>query len=302
MVCVLKGSVSESGLMRAADSACYSAKKTGPNRIHVYQEQDEVLAKRHGEMQWAVRLPRALEENRFHLYYQTIVPVDGNNDSGEFHYEVLLRMEDETGQIVLPENFLPAAERYNLATDIDRWVVSYMFNWLHEHPAHLEKLNTCAINLSALSFCNESFLPFIFRELEKFQIPPHKICFEITETAAIANLSSATHFIKALKKLGCRFALDDFGIGLSSFAYLKILPVDILKIDGLFVKDILDDPINLAMVKSINEISQVMGKQTIAEFVEDESILKKLSDIGVDCAQGFAISKPQNLNNLVKIT
>ena len=302
LVSIVKGCDGQDGLMRAADSACYTAKEQGRNRLHIYLEEDESLARRKGEMQWAVRLPHALENDRFELYYQTICPLQNATDEEPYQYEVLLRMVDEEQNLVAPGLFLPAAERYNIATDLDKWVIRYMFKWLHANPAHLEKLKYCSINLSGLSLGNKTFLPFVFEQLNRNRIPPHIICFEITETTAITNLTTATGFIKELKELGCLFALDDFGSGLSSFAYLKNLPVDILKIDGLFVKDIIDDPMDLAMVKSINEIGHVMGKKTIAEFVENDAILQKLSAIGVDYAQGYGISKPKPLNDLLNIS
>lgn len=301
LVSIVRGCVSQDSLMRAADSACYTAKEMGRNRLHVYQDKDEDQARRHGEIQWAVRLPRALENNRFRLYAQTICPVKKTESDGLLQYEVLLRMHDEEDNLVAPGIFLPAAERYNIVTEIDKWVVSHMFGWLHANPVHLDRLKSCSINISGLSLGNDSFLPFVTQQLKHYQVPPHKICFEITETVAITNLTIATAFIRALKELGCLFALDDFGSGLSSFAYLKNLPVDILKIDGLFVKDIIDDPMDMAMVKSINEIGKVMGKKTIAEFVENDAILEKLDEIGVDYAQGYGISRPQPLEDMLML-
>ena len=205
-------------------------------------------------------------------------------------YELLIRMEDKDGRLIPPGAFFPAAERYNLATKLDRWVIGTAFSWLNRHPQHLERLSLCFINLSGHSLGDQELLQFISQQFEEMNVPSQKICFEVTETAAIANLSSATYFIRELQRRGCRFALDDFGSGLSSFAYLKNLPVDFLKIDGLFVKDIVEDPIDLAMVRCINDIGHVMGKQTIAEFVENENILDKLRQIGVDYAQGYGIS------------
>ncbi len=299
LVAVNRESGNINSLLSDADTACYMAKEQGGYRVHLHQDDDEELARRHGEMRWAVRLPRALAEDRFQLYFQNMVPIAGGDEKQTDHYELLLRMEDERGNLVLPGVFLPAAERYHLSDKVDRWVIKRAFKWLQAHPAHLQKLNICSINLSGLSLSNKTFLPFVIQELEMSGIPPRKICFEVTETVAIANLSSATTFIKALRQLGCRFALDDFGSGLSSFAYLKNLPVDFLKIDGVFVKDILHDPMDLAMVKSINEIGHVMGKQTIAEFVENDAILEKLRDIGVDYAQGYGHSRPRPLDGLL---
>jgi diguanylate cyclase (GGDEF)-like protein/PAS domain S-box-containing protein len=283
-----------SSILSAADAACYAAKDRGRNRIHMYHEGDVELARRHGEMRWVARIQTALEENRFELARQPIVSLSAS--AGEdTHYELLLRMRDEEGNIVLPEAFLPAAERYNLSVKLDRWVVREAFRLLTRDPDHLEKLYLCSINLSGVSLADEDFLIFVTTELASTGLPPAKVCFEITETAAIANLSGATRFIEVLRRIGCRFALDDFGSGLSSFAYLKSLPVDFLKIDGVFVKDIVEDPIHRELVRSINEIGHVMGKQTIAEFVESEEILTALGEIGVDYVQGFQLGKPKLL-------
>lgn len=215
-----------------------------------------------------------------------------DDDSGE-RYEVLLRVLDDDGRIILPRAYLPAAERYNLATRIDRWVVRKTLYWITEHPDFVERLAMCSINLSGQTLGDEEFPSFVTELLRITKAPAHKICFEITESSAIANLLGATRAIRDLKAWGCRFALDDFGSGLSSFAYLKNLDVDYLKIDGMFVKDIVDDPIDLAMVRSINDIGHVMGKKTVAEFVENDAILMLLREIGVDYAQGFGIGRPK---------
>ncbi|MEE4377155.1 MAG: EAL domain-containing protein [Candidatus Competibacteraceae bacterium] len=298
LVPISDNSESITGVLRSADSACYTAKEKGRNRIHVvYKEDDTELVKRRGEMQWMFLIPWALDENRFELNFQTIFPLNSHAQQGH-HYELLLRMRDPKGSLVQPGAFLLAAERYNLATKLDEWVIEAAFNWLLDHPEHLKDLHLCEINLSGHSVGNEQFLEFITARLKKGNIPPAKICFEITETAAIANLANATRFIKALKSLGCRFALDDFGSGLSSFAYLKNLPVDLLKIDGIFVKDIVEDPIDSALVKSINEVGKVMGLQTVAEFVENEAILNRVRELGVDYAQGYAINRPKPLTEL----
>jgi EAL domain-containing protein (putative c-di-GMP-specific phosphodiesterase class I) len=203
---------------------------------------------------------------------------------------------------VSPGAFIPAAERYHLVVPIDRWVIRTAFNWLTEHPAFLERLALCAINLSGRSLGDKAFQAFVLRQFEQTAMPAEKICFEITETAAISNLDHTTQFIKMLKAKGCRFALDDFGSGLSSFAYLRNLPVDFLKIDGVFVKDIVEDPIQLAMVRSINEIGQLMGKKTIAEYVENQAILDQLRLLGVHYAQGFGIAMPCPLADLLTET
>jgi diguanylate cyclase (GGDEF)-like protein/PAS domain S-box-containing protein len=288
------GSTSESvtSVLSMADAACYAAKDAGRNRIHVYHEEDSELLRRHGEMELVSQINRALEEGRFYLASQPIVSV-GHSGSARSYYEILLRMEGQDGGMISPDVFLPAAERYNISAKLDRWVIGTAFAWLTSGAEDLDQLHLCSINLSGHSLGDSEFLQFVVRQFEETRLPAAKICFEITETAAIANLESATMFMKTLKERGCRFALDDFGSGLSSFAYLKNLPVDILKIDGVFVKDIVDDPIALAMVKSINEIGQVMGKKTIAEFVENRNILEKLGELGVDYAQGYGVGRPQ---------
>ena len=286
-------------VLSAADSACYAAKDAGRNRVHLYTENDMELARRQGEMRWVARINQALEDNRFQLAFQPIVPTQGRADG--HHYELLLRMEDESGQIVMPGAFLPAAERYHLAGKLDQWVVGTALDWLSKNPGHLSGLSLCAINLSGHSLGEGRLLNYLLGRLTHQPALNRKLCFEITETAAIAHLPSALHFINTLKDIGCRFALDDFGSGFSSFAYLKKLPVDFLKIDGMFVEDITHDPVSLAMVNSINEIGHVMGMETIAEFVENDQILNKLRAIGVNYAQGYGVGKPRPLMEMMKI-
>jgi diguanylate cyclase (GGDEF)-like protein/PAS domain S-box-containing protein len=283
-------------LLKRADAACYMAKDRGRNRIHVYHLEDVEIVQRHGEMQWVARIYRAMEENRLCLYAQTIVPLNSSTDK---HYELLIRMKDQKGRIISPEAFLPAAERYNLIVQLDRWVIKNAFTLLAMNPFFLKQINIISINLSGQSLADESFLEFVIKQLQDTGIKGEKICFEITETTAIANLNSAIKFILSMKALGCHFALDDFGSGLSSFGYLKNLPVNYLKIDGMFVKGIVNDPIDHAMVKSINEIGQVMGMQTIAEFVENDEIKDKLIKIGVNYAQGYGIGKPLAFDELL---
>ena len=298
LVSINETSESMESLLSMADAACYAAKDSGFNRTHIYEPDDEDLARRRGEMQWVTVINRALEEDWFQLYFQPLVPLSGGGDQSE-GFELLLRMRMEDGPIVGPGSFFSAAERYNLATKVDRWVVGTAFDWFSRHRASLERSLICSINLSGNSLGDAEFLQYLIEQLEEKRLPPGKICFEVTETAAISNLTNATNFIIALKKRGCRFALDDFGSGLSSFAYLEHLPVDYLKIDGMFVKDIEDDPVHLAMVRSINEMGHVMGKQTIAEFVETEATLKKLREVGVDYAQGYGIARPRPLADLI---
>jgi diguanylate cyclase (GGDEF)-like protein/PAS domain S-box-containing protein len=281
-------------LLSAADSACAAAKDAGRNRVYNYQENDIDLMKRRKEMQWAARISNALDENRFELFRQTIQPLQANSEPGA-HYELLIRMRDESGQLIAPGLFIAAAERYGLMTAIDRWVIAQAFAWLVSEADERERLSLCAINLSGQSLADEKFLPFVIEQFQKSGLSGSCICFEITETAAIASYSQANRFIHALKELGCRFALDDFGTGLSSFGYLKHFPVDFLKIDGSFVKEILHDPIDREMVRSINEIGHLTGKQTIAEFAENQEIITMLRGMGIDYAQGYGVSEPKRL-------
>ncbi len=283
--------------LRNVDTACYSAKDAGRNRVEVHREDSLRLQQRRGEIQWSTEISEALDDDRFLLYAQPIKPLS-NPDRG-MSYEVLVRMLRKDGEISPPGAFLPAAERYNSINRIDRWVVMHTFDWLKTNADKLNHVATISINLSGLSMSDESMLTFIVDGLEAANIPPEKVKFEITETAAIANLRSATIFIETLRKIGIRFALDDFGSGLSSFAYLKKLQVDSLKIDGMFVKDMLDDPLDFEMVKSINEIGHVMGLETIAEFVENDDILNKLAEIGVDFVQGYGIGKPAPIDDIL---
>ncbi|MGY6277323.1 EAL domain-containing protein [Methylomonas sp. MgM2] len=283
-------------ILKEADAACYAAKEKGRNRVHVFSSTDEELAERQGEMQWVEKIRLGIDENRFEIYGQLIVPTIDRNEG--LHFECLLRYRDEQGNIIPPGAFLPAAERYNMAPALDRWVITNLFKYLSTTPGFTERLELCSVNMSGLSLSDENMLEFISEQFNYWQIPAHKICFEITETAAISNLSYARDFIDTLHKRGCLFSLDDFGSGLSSFAYLKNLPVDFLKIDGLFVKDILEDKIDLTMVKSINEVGHVMSKKTIAEFVENKDIFDLLKKLGVNYAQGYGIAKPVPLQEL----
>ncbi|HQU15514.1 MAG: hypothetical protein B7Z66_00525 [Chromatiales bacterium 21-64-14] len=281
-------------IMSAADVACYAAKEHGRNRVHLYQPGDLELQQRRGEMRLVARINQALDDDRLRLYCQEIVPVGSRRTV--VHRELLVRMVDKDGTILPPMSFIPAAERYNLMQPLDRWVVKAACRRIAQEP-NGGNGGIWAINLSGQSICDEAFLEFIMGTVDDYGIAPEQLCFEITETAAIANLSRATRFMNVLHGMGCRFALDDFGSGLSSFAYLKQLPVDYLKIDGGFVRDMTEDPIDHAMVEAINHIGHVMGIQTIAEFVEDAAILEALRALQVDFAQGYWIAKPLPLED-----
>jgi diguanylate cyclase (GGDEF)-like protein/PAS domain S-box-containing protein len=283
-------------MLKQADIACYAAKDAGRNRVHVFhQHDDEYIQNHHGEMDWLNKINHALEKDLFVLYAQPIKLLRPNL---EMHYEILIRMQGENGEIISPGAFLPAVERYHLSQKIDRWVIRHTFVWIKQNPEFFHHDAFFSVNLSGQNLGDELLLEFIFNEFLATGIGFNKICFEITETAAILNLSAASDFITRLKNAGCKFSIDDFGSGLSSFNYLKKLPVDYLKIDGVFVKDIVEDPVGLALVKSINEIGHVMGKQTIAEFVESQEILDELNKIGVDYAQGYYLGKPKPLSEL----
>ena len=291
LVPVTHNSGSIERILSAADAACYTAKEKGRNRVHVFEPDDMELTRRQGEMNWVSRIQQALYENRFCLYFQRIQPINNEVNSGDVYGELLVRMLDPEGQLVSPQAFIPAAERYDQMIAIDRWVICNAFSLLaDEMDQSSDKIYS--INISGQSLSDKAFLEYVNEQMISSGVSPSNICFEITETAAVANLSQATEFILVLKRAGCKFSLDDFGSGLSSFSYLSALNVDYLKIDGSFVIDIADDPVHYAMVKAINELGHVMGMKTIAECVENNRILECLKDIGVDYAQGYGIHKP----------
>jgi diguanylate cyclase (GGDEF)-like protein/PAS domain S-box-containing protein len=288
--------ITPSFALSAADVACFVAKESGRKRVHVYQEGDAEHTRHHSEMQWVSHINKALAEDRFELFRQPIVPL--NEETDETRYELLIRLRDEDNKLVPPGLFIPAAERYNLMPTLDRWVIRTAFQYYADlrryEPESAVRLRY-SINLSGNSLNDDNLLQFIRDQLNQFDMPTHQLCFEITETAAVFNLDNATRFIRSLKELGCRFALDDFGSGLSSFAYLKSLPVDFLKIDGSFVKDMATDRMDRAIVEAINQVGHVLGIRTIAEFVENDAIIAELQKIGVDYAQGYGVGRPESL-------
>lgn len=283
--------------MSAADMACYVAKDTGRNRVHVFSKGNKELIKRRDEMQWVSKLTTAFKENRFILYRQPIVPLCADSPD-VYHYELLLRLIDADGALIQPNEFIPAAERYNFMPTLDRWVIRTAFSTLCETGHSNENYS---INLSGTSLNTNTLLKYIRQEYEKYPITPENICFEITETAAINNLPKVAKLVRELKKLGFKFALDDFGKGVSSFMYLSSLPVDYLKIDGEFVKNLLNNTVNHAIIWSINNIGRILGIKIIAEYVENERLHDALNDIGIDYAQGYKYGQPEPMpGNLIQ--
>jgi diguanylate cyclase (GGDEF)-like protein len=289
VVLVQDGMLNVAEILSAADAACYSAKEGGRNRVQVYRPHDSEISLRRGEMEWFTRLQRALDEDRFLLFSQEIFSIKGNVPECS-HHELLVRMLDEDGALVPPMAFIPAAERYNLMPLIDQWVIK---NALGAISAKGANQGSYAINVSGTSIGDERFLEFVREQFKRHKLPAHSICFELTETAAIANFDRAARFFGEMKSLGCQFSLDDFGAGMSSFGYLRHLPVDFIKIDGSFVKEVANNPIDNAMVRAINDVGHVMGKKTIGEFVDGEKVVAALREIGVDYAQGHWMSAPR---------
>ncbi len=284
-------------LMSCADVACYTAKRLGRNRVHVYRGESEITYNHHREIQRVAEISESLRNNRFQLYGQKILPLGEQSDSGDVTYELLLRSTNEAGEIELPGRFLPAAERYSMMASIDRWVIRTALSSYAQYFG--SGRGACiAINLSGNSLTDDGVLKFIQEQLRESGVAPDRICFEITEMTAISNLAYAKQFILNLKQLGCFFALDDFGSGLSSFTYLKNLPVDYLKIDGSFVQDMVKNKIDHAMVAAINQVGHTMGIKTIAECVESQAIVDQLRELKVDYVQGYAIARPMPLDQL----
>jgi len=290
-------SVSANDVLSAADVACYAAKDKGRNEVHLYEPDDLELQRRRGEMVWVSRIREALTNNSFRLYQQEIIPVEHNKHEKK-RYEILLRMVDDEG-IITPTTFLGAAELYGLMMEIDIWVISNTIDWMARNAEIVDDIGLIAINVSGQTVTSIKFLNKVKKIIKQSGIDTNKICFEITETSAIGNFDGAVKFIDTFRDMGCHFALDDFGSGMSSFSYLKNLHVDYLKIDGSYVKDMVNEPIDRAMVEAVNQIGHAMGIKTIAEFVESEATLGALSVIGVDYAQGYCICEPAPLDDLL---
>jgi diguanylate cyclase (GGDEF)-like protein len=280
-------------LLSLADTACYLAKEGGRNRIHLFAEDDLATGHRLREMEWIARLRWALAEERFVLYYQELRSLRPPHTVRGTHFELLLRLRDENDELVAPGAFVPAAERYGLMPQLDRWVVSNALQqFAHLHPAGGE-VAMCAINLSANTMEDEAFPAFVFEQLRRSGVPAERICFEVTETAAVNNIARVIDLIERLRAFGCKFALDDFGAGMSSFGYLKNLPVDYIKIDGSFIREIETDPMSYSIVRAVTDIGHQMGAEVIAEFVNSARTRELLRGLGVDFVQGFAIHKPE---------
>jgi diguanylate cyclase (GGDEF)-like protein len=290
-------------ILAAADACCYEAKNRGRDRVQVYRPDEISQSGRHEELKIVSQISNAFEKGQFRLYRQRIAPLDHGAASHEPRYEVLARMLDRSGNLVPATGFMPHAERYNLLTSIERWVISSLVEFLHRQwkgkaPApeiQVADRGFYSVNISGASINDKSFPDFLRNLLTRYQLPPGLICFEITETTAISNLSKAAELMHELKGMGCRFALDDFGTGMSSFAYLKYLPVDFLKIAGVFIKDMVNDPMDFAIVDSINRIGHILGMRTIAESVEDAGTLARIKELGLDFAQGYYVAEPEAL-------
>jgi Amt family ammonium transporter len=287
-------------LLSLADAACQRAKELGRNRIFVYHPEDDRFRSRREEMSWTSRIRSALENNLFLLYCQGIYPIDLTDRPSTDHFEVLVRMQGDNSKIIPPGFFVPPAERFDLMAEIDSWILEHTLDYISHHAKALNSTAKCSINLAGPALSDEVFLDRAIQLVSRSRLPAEKICFEITETAAIHNLEHATTFINTMKKLGCSFALDDFGTGFSSYAYLRELPVDILKIDGVFVKNMHEDEVSHGVVKSINDIAHLMGKKTVAEFVENEQVLQLARELGVDYVQGFHLARPMPIEEFFR--
>ncbi|WP_296510594.1 EAL domain-containing protein [Rhodoferax sp.] len=296
LVAVTNALATVAAVMQAADTSCYAAKEAGRNRVHTWFDTDQALRERHGEMQWTTRIEHALDEDRFVLYAQRITPL-ADSDHGT-HAEVLLRMVDQDGSIISPAAFIPAAERFNLISRIDRWVLRNATAWLEQY-ADQANVQTLSVNFSGQSVGDRAFHRQVIEKLSA--LAPgicQRLCFEITETAAVTNMADAALFIEQVRALGVRISLDDFGAGASSFGYLKTLKVDYLKIDGQFIKDLVDDPLDDAAVRCFVDVAHVVGVKTVAEYVDRDAVLQRVQALGIDFAQGFYLHKPEPIEHL----
>jgi diguanylate cyclase (GGDEF)-like protein len=285
--------LSQRALLAHADTACYMAKERGRNRVHLFSEDDSETTQRRSEMEWAGRIREAINEGRFLLHYQELVPLWHGEQAEGVHMELLIRLRDENGGMVSPGAFIPAAERFGLMPQLDRWVVdTALANFSRLHPSG-KPVKLCAINLSGPTFEDDSFADFVLQRLEDYGVSPQRICFEITETAAVSNMARAVEFMQRLRSAGCKFSLDDFGSGMASFGYLKNLPVDFIKIDGSFIRNIETDPVSYSIVRAVTDIGHQLGLQVVAEWVADDRARDLLRGLSVDYAQGFAIHKPE---------
>ncbi|WP_227519531.1 EAL domain-containing protein [Marinobacter sp. ANT_B65] len=294
MVVISNAYNSTSELLSHADLACYAAKDRGRNNVQLYQSDDSEMQQRQADMQWTSRIQDALQTDSFILYQQEMVPLQAHNADG-FRTEFLVRLQ-QGKTIVPPGAFIPAAERFGLMPRIDRRVIDLAFSYLDRTALGRQSTGTFFINLSGSSLSDAELYGYIRNLVEKYSILPERVCFEITETSAIANLNQTISFIEQSRKDGFEFALDDFGSGMSSFSYLRALPVDYLKVDGGFVRNLLDDPIDLSIVDACNRIGHAAGLKTIAEFVENDAIRARVTELGLDYAQGFGIAKPKPLD------
>ncbi|MGQ0585904.1 MAG: putative bifunctional diguanylate cyclase/phosphodiesterase [Gammaproteobacteria bacterium] len=298
---VTAASAGAASVLRAADAACYVAKDEGRGGVHVSYPHDLAIVRRRGQMRWVARLKHALEEDRFALHYMSIAPVAGGPAR---HHELLLRLAGEDGELVMPGAFLPAAERYQLMPLIDHWVIAHAARGLGQALARDSGLcqHRFGINLSADSLRDPQLLAFVRGALVRHGVPPAMVYFELTESAAIANLGAAAGFMRGLRELGCAFALDDFGSGMSSFTWLKQLPVDLLKIDGGFIREIVHNPVDQAIVRAVLAVGAQLGIPLIAEYVETAAIRAALRELGVHYGQGHAIARPAPLEHLSKVS
>jgi EAL domain-containing protein (putative c-di-GMP-specific phosphodiesterase class I) len=287
-------------VMSAADTACYAAKDGGRNRVVLYKEDLDAAALQRADTDWVGRAKRALAENRLFLEAQPIRALAlGSREPP--HYELLVRMRDDSGRAVPPGAFLPTVERYNLSVRYDRWVITAALKWMHDHKSTLDRMSRFFINLSRDSLVDPSTAGYVRNAVSEMAVDPRRLGFEVSEKIAIGNLTQANQLFSELRRLGCSVSLDDFGSGVSSFAYLKALGADYLKIDGMFVGNISQDKVDYAMVRSITEIGHVMGKKVIAESVESDAVLEKLGEIGVDYAQGFGVGEPRPIDEIAAV-